>query len=75
MRFFKIYYYFKKNDGKLTDLPNILKENDNIIDRKLNVALTRAKKQLYIIGNEDLLKKNAIYRELIEHIQFRQNIR
>jgi superfamily I DNA and/or RNA helicase len=48
-----------------------MNENDNIIDRKLNVALTRAKKQLYIIGNEDLLKKNTIYRKLIEHIQVR----
>ncbi len=37
------------------------------IDRKLNVALTRAKKQLFITGNPDLLSQESIYRELIEY--------
>ncbi|AEE49151.1 DEAD/DEAH box helicase [Haliscomenobacter hydrossis] len=35
------------------------------VDRKLNVALTRAREQLIILGNGDLLSGNAVYRELM----------
>jgi hypothetical protein len=66
-----IYSFCVKNDWQLAALPNITKENGNIVDRKLNVVLTRAKKQLYIVGNEDLLEKNAIYKKLIEHIRLK----
>jgi superfamily I DNA and/or RNA helicase len=37
-----------------------------LIDRKLNVALTRARKNEVIVGNPDVLKHNAIFRQLIE---------
>jgi DNA replication ATP-dependent helicase Dna2 len=36
------------------------------IDRKLNVALTRAKEQIILIGNEDILSKNTVYKTLLE---------
>jgi hypothetical protein len=38
------------------------------IDRKLNVALTRARKQMIVIGASNILKENDIYRKLIETI-------
>jgi hypothetical protein len=63
-----IYSFCIKKESQLLSLPNVLEENDRIIDRKLNVVLTRARKQLHIIGNEDLLRKNAIYNDLIEYI-------
>lgn len=39
------------------------------IDRKLNVALTRAKKQVLILGNEEVLSKSKIYKKMIEFIK------
>ena len=40
------------------------------VDRKLNVALTRAKEQIIFIGNEEILTKNPIYQELI-HMSYK----
>ena len=46
---------------------NCFEEDGHTIDRKLNVAMTRARKQLIITGQEALLRKNAIFSELIAH--------
>ena len=39
--------------------------SDEGIDRKLNVALTRARQQIILIGNEKILNSMDIYRDLI----------
>jgi DNA replication ATP-dependent helicase Dna2 len=43
--------------------------NDESVDRKLNVALTRAKEQVIILGSEDVLEKNELFNSLIEFIK------
>ena len=53
---------------QLKFLPNLMEENGVWIDRKLNVALTRARRQLYITGVPDILNHNLIYRRLIQAI-------
>jgi len=53
---------------QLQFLSNITEEDGVEIDRKLNVALTRARKQMYLIGSPELLKLNKIYKALIKLI-------
>ncbi len=45
--------------------------DDNKVDRKLNVALTRARKHLVLIGNKSLMSQDERYRNLISWIQER----
>ena len=42
-------------------------ENDATIDRRLNVALTRARKKEIIVGNPDILCRNEVFRSLIDY--------
>lgn len=44
-------------------------ENNYSIDRKLNVAISRAKDLLVILGNKALLKENMIYKKFIEYLE------
>ncbi|MGL5235910.1 MAG: ATP-dependent helicase [Empedobacter falsenii] len=39
------------------------------VDRKLNVALTRAKEQLFLIGNQSILKENQLIKTLIDYLE------
>ena len=41
-------------------------EDGILIDRKLNVALTRARERLYLVGNRQLLSADPLFRALIE---------
>ena len=42
--------------------------DDGKVDRKLNVALTRARKHLIVIGNTELISTSAVYRRMIDFL-------
>ena len=48
---------------------NVFKEDNDTIDRKLNVAMTRAREHLIMFGNPDLLTKNAIFNKLLRFVR------
>lgn len=48
---------------------NTFYEEGQAIDRKLNVAITRARKQLILTGNESTLRQNQLFTELIDYIK------
>ena len=53
--------------NRFSQVQNMISLSDDGVDRKLNVALTRARKHLVIIGNEEILSSYPIYKELIEY--------
>ena len=63
-----IYSFCVNNKYQLKFLSNITEENGVQIDRKLNVALTRARKRIIIMGVPDILKENPIYHRLLSAI-------
>ena len=52
--------------NSVSQLQQMVSVSSDGTDRKLNVALTRAKKQLIVIGNEWVLSHVPIYHELIK---------
>lgn len=65
-----IIYSFTVNElYQLDFLANMMEDQNQLIDRKLNVAITRARKQLFVLGNPSLLKHNAIYAAFLDHIR------
>ncbi|KAA6344371.1 RecBCD enzyme subunit RecD [termite gut metagenome] len=67
-----IYSFCINYAWQLQFLSNTVEENGMLIDRKLNVALTRARKQLFVTGAPDLLRINSIYVELLKAIDENQ---
>ena len=69
-----IYDFTIHKDYQLDFLTNnSFVENGNIIDRKLNVALTRAREQIFLIGNPDILNGDETFKHLIEYSKNRQS--
>ena len=64
-----IYSFCVNHLYQLRFLANLTEENGVQIDRKLNVALTRARKRMIMVGVPKLLKQNAIYNRLIDSLQ------
>ena len=64
-----IYSFCVNHPYQLKFLSNLTEEAGVLIDRKLNVALTRARKQMFITGVPGLLKRNPIYKSLLNLIE------
>ena len=65
-----IYSFTIQNIWQLDFLAgNSFVEDGAIIDRKLNVAITRARKQMIMTGNPEILCNNQIFSELIEYVR------
>ena len=54
---------------QIRQLASLTVEDGVLIDRKLNVALTRARKQLFLTGVPELLNTNPLYAALLEQAQ------
>lgn len=63
-----IYSFCVNYPYQLKFLSNLTEDNGVLIDRKLNVALTRARKKMFITGVPQLLNQNYIYASLIKSI-------
>ncbi len=50
-------------------LHSLISHSDEGVDRKLNVALTRAREHLVILGNEQVLQMDEVYRLLMDYGQ------
>ena len=61
-----IYSFCVNYPYQLKFLSNLTEDNGILIDRKLNVAMTRARKQMFITGVPNLLELNPIYLSLIK---------
>lgn len=65
-----IYSFTIQNFSQLNFLTaNTFQESNFLIDRKLNVALTRARKQLLLTGNPHILGVNITFYKLMEYIR------
>ena len=65
-----IYSFCVNRAYQLKYLANMTEENGVQIDRKLNVALTRARKQMFMTGVPQLLKENPVYARLLKEARY-----
>lgn len=49
-------------ESQLKQLVNLSEDG---IDRKINVALTRSREQIIVLGNEGIMNKNEVYRKIV----------
>jgi len=53
---------------------NIIDDDGKTIDRKLNVAMTRAREHLFLVGNPALLAQNGVYLQLMKYMDARRSL-
>lgn len=46
-------------------------EDGHLIDRKLNVAMTRARRYLYLVGNPTILRQSPVFAQLLDYCHSR----
>ena len=68
-RDFMIYSICANNKYMLNNISSISNIHNQIVDRKLNVAITRARKHLIILGNEQIINNSVIYANLLRYIK------
>lgn len=66
-----IYSFCVNHPSQLKFLSNLTEDDGVLIDRKLNVALTRARKQMFLTGVPELLEQNPIYARLLNSLQLK----
>ncbi len=54
--------------NSMSQLQGMISLSEEGVDRKLNVALTRARNHLVILGNPDLLKQDEVYGKLLDFL-------
>jgi superfamily I DNA and/or RNA helicase len=57
---------------QLKTMSSLMEEEGSVIDRKLNVALTRARQQIIITGNPLFMEQDAVYSDFLEYIKGKQ---
>lgn len=63
-----IYSFCVNRPHQLSFLSNLMEEDGVLIDRKLNVALTRARRQLFLTGVPSLLRSHPVFDALLNSI-------
>ena len=65
-----IYSFTVQNAWQLEFLAgSCFNDGSRLIDRKLNVALTRARRQMIMTGNIAVLSRNVVFRKLIDYVK------
>lgn len=64
-----IYSFCVNHRSQLALLTNTFVEDGQVIDRKLNVALTRARKQMFLTGSPYYLRQNELFSQLIDYVE------
>jgi len=53
--------------NRVRQLPRLMSLSEEGVDRKLNVALTRAKEQIILLGNRKILESQGLFKKLINY--------
>jgi len=62
-----LYSFCVSRPGQIRFLSSAILDEGEVIDRKLNVALTRAREQLVMVGDPVMLGMNGVYSRLMDH--------